>query len=102
MHAGRPCLCRKSRTAACPFSHRQRPCRMIEWRLMRTQARSRIGGFLILSLLLHLLLTYLVTSGIGSRLFPSTPPPTLPAQPNHAPNSLARHLHTHRGMAEER
>ncbi|VVM05641.1 hypothetical protein MAMC_00724 [Methylacidimicrobium cyclopophantes] len=45
---------------------------------MQTKARSRIGGFLIVSLLLHLLLTLLFTSGIGSRLFPSAPPPSPP------------------------
>ncbi len=45
---------------------------------METKTRSRIGGFLILSLLLHLLLTFLVSSGIGLRLFPSASPPNPP------------------------
>ncbi|MDD2677427.1 MAG: hypothetical protein PHP75_08200 [Methylacidiphilaceae bacterium] len=45
---------------------------------MQTKVRSRIGGFLIVSLLLHLLLTLLFTSGIGIHLFPSAPPPSPP------------------------
>ncbi len=45
---------------------------------MQTRVRSRIGGFLILSLLLHLLFTFLFTSGIALRLFPSSPPPNPP------------------------